>query len=716
MTITQAYKIRPAARHILTIGRDLIQDSCAAVIELVKNAYDADSPDVKIEFKATSDQYEIIISDHGHGMSRNTVINKWMVPSTSDKLKRKKTPLGRIMQGRKGIGRYAASILGNKMFLETITQAGEKTTILIDWDIFETSQYLDEIDFLIETSKTSEPSGTKLSIKADSKFSLEWDKKQFDKLISELRKMKSPVDIPYNSNDEFQIQISIRGFPCIGDFSGKIVPYPIFDLFDYRISGSIESDGKGTFIYSQQKYINSSEEDIHFNYNAPTGCGKLSFDIRVYDRDKDSIESLIGRGLKNPSGTYVGKLDARQILNQYNGLGVYRNGFRIRPLGDAAFDWLELNKRRVQNPSLRIGSNQVIGFVLIQEEEKSGLVEKSARDGMKENAAYQQLIKITQAVITELETRRFTCRRKLDLVKSVGKMTHQIELLQSSEKLKNEVQKTLRNKNVDQIIIDNVIESISKDNNEKNKIVEDISKAVAIYQGQATLGKIINVILHEGRHPLNYFNNEIPNMRYWVKSFKKENDMKTLEKIMTIANGIGENANMFARLFRKLDPLTTGSRPPKKQLKLKENIEKAFDIFTSDFEKNNITTYIDGSKSISISGWVQDIVAIFANLIENSIYWIEEKKEKKGKICVRIATENDRLLYIDYRDTGLGIDPKLIANEAIFEPGFSTKPHGTGLGLAIAGESASRCGLRLEVFQSQDGAYFRLLAKDDKNV
>jgi hypothetical protein len=57
------YKIRPAGRHLLTIGRDLIQDNYAAVVELAKNAYDADSPDVNIEFRAAPDRsgYRIII-------------------------------------------------------------------------------------------------------------------------------------------------------------------------------------------------------------------------------------------------------------------------------------------------------------------------------------------------------------------------------------------------------------------------------------------------------------------------------------------------------------------------------------------------------------------------------------------------------------------------------------------------------------------------------
>ena len=50
MSTDTTYKIKPAGQHILTIGRDLIQDNYAAVVELVKNAYDADSPDVQIEF------------------------------------------------------------------------------------------------------------------------------------------------------------------------------------------------------------------------------------------------------------------------------------------------------------------------------------------------------------------------------------------------------------------------------------------------------------------------------------------------------------------------------------------------------------------------------------------------------------------------------------------------------------------------------------------
>ena len=142
MSNGEVFKIRPAGRHILTIGRDLIQDPYAAVVELVKNAYDADATKVNIRFskyeisKELIDGEEvilygikIIVEDDGHGMSRTVVTDKWMVPSTDDKQIRKISPKGRIMQGHKGIGRYATALLGNDLFLETVSETKKTKTL-----------------------------------------------------------------------------------------------------------------------------------------------------------------------------------------------------------------------------------------------------------------------------------------------------------------------------------------------------------------------------------------------------------------------------------------------------------------------------------------------------------------------------------------------------------------------------------------------------------
>ena len=719
------YKIRPAGRHLLTIGRDLIQDSYAAIVELVKNAYDADSESVEIHFKATekpseniSDnpekRIEITVRDYGHGMSQDTVINKWMVPSTSDKLERKKSPHGRIMQGRKGIGRYAASMLGSTLLLETVSEDSEKTTVLVNWHDFETSEYLDDVELLVETHPTDEQSGTALTIEGGEEYYREWNEKQFKDLNFELKKLISPVQ---NSMDkaaqDFQIHLKISGFSDVEDLEETIAPYPIFDLFDYKISGRINSNGKGTLTYALQKARNTVEEVISFDLKDSTACGDLIFDIRVYDREKESIEQLIHRGLKDDHGNYLGKLQARKILNESNGIGVYRNGFRIRPLGDPEFDWLKLNEQRIQNPSLKIGSNQVIGYVLIDSEEKSNLIEKSARDGLRDNNAYKQLQKITNEVIKELETRRFSYRRKAGLSKPALKVEKELNRIFSFDTLKQTVHKKLIAGGMNEKSVEEVIELISKEAEEKSQTVEEIRQAIATYQGQATLGKIMNVVLHEGRRPLNYFRNEVPRIDRFIKKYKETSDFEYIQQIESIAHNTVSNAKTFSDLFLRLDPLAMGKRPAKQQLSIENEISNCFAIFRQQMADKGIKFKISGSAIIE--AWKQDIAAIFTNLIENSIFWLSEKNTDIKEIMVNIITNENSLSYIDFRDTGPGIEPNLIEDNLIFEPQFSTKPGGTGIGLAIAGEAAERNGLKLTALESTAGAYFRLSKKGDEN-
>ena len=708
--------------HLLTIGRDLIQDSYAAIVELVKNAYDADSESVEIHFKATekpseniSDnpekRIEITVRDYGHGMSQDTVINKWMVPSTSDKLERKKSPHGRIMQGRKGIGRYAASMLGSTLLLETVSEDSEKTTVLVNWHDFETSEYLDDVELLVETHPTDEQSGTALTIEGGEEYYREWNEKQFKDLNFELKKLISPVQ---NSMDkaaqDFQIHLKISGFSDVEDLEETIAPYPIFD---YKISGRINSNGKGTLTYALQKARNTVEEVISFDLKDSTACGDLIFDIRVYDREKESIEQLIHRGLKDDHGNYLGKLQARKILNESNGIGVYRNGFRIRPLGDPEFDWLKLNEQRIQNPSLKIGSNQVIGYVLIDSEEKSNLIEKSARDGLRDNNAYKQLQKITNEVIKELETRRFSYRRKAGLSKPALKVEKELNRIFSFDTLKQTVHKKLIAGGMNEKSVEEVIELISKEAEEKSQTVEEIRQAIATYQGQATLGKIMNVVLHEGRRPLNYFRNEVPRIDRFIKKYKETSDFEYIQQIESIAHNTVSNAKTFSDLFLRLDPLAMGKRPAKQQLSIENEISNCFAIFRQQMADKGIKFKISGSAIIE--AWKQDIAAIFTNLIENSIFWLSEKNTDIKEIMVNIITNENSLSYIDFRDTGPGIEPNLIEDNLIFEPQFSTKPGGTGIGLAIAGEAAERNGLKLTALESTAGAYFRLSTKGDEN-
>ena len=723
MSDNEIQKIRPAGRHILTIGRDLIKDNLAAIIELVKNAYDADATKVDIFFDIPQDKnsIKITVKDNGHGMSKDVVINKWLVPSTDDKLQRKTSPNGRVLQGRKGVGRYAASILGDDLLLKTIDKECNQTEIYLQWTSFEKAQYLDDIDILVATSKTNENSCTELIINGDAIKAQEWlfiDEKRekrlvikysdmIDTLITELQKLISPIK-KLEKNDVFAIVVHINGVKDYKDIVEEIKPIPIDDLYDYRLHGHTTNEKTLELIYSNQKSVNLPDEPIILDITNFKNVGKIEFDIRVYDRDAEDIHNLIGRGLKKIDGSFYNYTEARKLLNTLNGISIYRNNFRIRPYGEHGYDWLLLDKRRVDNPSFRIGSNQVIGYVYIQSEEESHLEEKSARDGLKENEYYNSFKNIILEALKELEVRRFNYRRETDKSKEKLKLAYQVDSLANFDEVKSEIKKQLEIANISSEIQTNLLQVIEKEEHKKTKIVEEINKKIAVYQGQATLGKIINVVLHEGRKPLNFFKNEIANVNFWIKELQKNYTEITLKEITSIVSRFETNSKALINLFNRIDPLAAGRRGNKKDFNLKKVIENSFAVYNEDLIREGIKSEILCDDSINLYGWESDFYIILTNIIDNSIYWLCQRNNSKKEITVKVYKDEEGV-SIEILDNGPGIEKQFIETEVIFEPEFSLKTNGTGLGLALAGEAATRNNYKLQAIECNDGAFLKLV-------
>lgn len=731
------FKIRPAGRHIITIGRDLIKDKYAAIVELVKNSYDADSPICKVSLLPFEREIEnnneitiikgikVIIKDEGHGMSFETVTDKWMVPSTDDKLNRKLSPNERIMQGKKGIGRYSASVIGDDLVLQTIDESGDLTTLYLIWQHFEEAKYLNDVDVLIENFRTNKQSGTEIIIVGDENHLNDWNAKQLKNLKSELKKLIPPIEegIEKEKKDEFKIILELGNFPYEGysNITEEIEPYPLFELFDYRISGIISNEGIAKLKFENKRIKGSPVEELKdfkillnqdSNEESQAFCGELKIDFRVFDRDPASIDGLIERGLKDPlTGEYVGRKEARIILDTFNGVGVYRNGFRIRPLGDSGFDWLYLDNERVQNPSLRVGCDQVIGFINIQSEDSSGLIEKSARDGLKENAEYFGLRKIAKQVLKELENRRFAYRQSVGLGRSNRDINDKIRTLYDFKDLQEKIDKELDDLGIEKTKREKINKLISDKEEKSNKIADELKQVIALYQGQATVGKIVNVVLHEGRKPLGYFKNQIPLIYEWSKELEETFSQDMLDKIINRLSVIDEQGKIFIKLFGKLDPLSSKKRDRKKDFNIHEVINNVIDVFNLELQSQNIEITIDCDINTTIFGWKEDFYIVLTNLVDNSIYWLQSNDDKPKKISFKVY-EEDELIIIEYRDSGPGIEKHLIENEVIFEPEFSNKTGGgTGLGLAIAGEAIDRNDGNLKAIYSEEGAFFKIEVK-----
>ncbi|EKA95379.1 TPA: sensor histidine kinase [Proteus mirabilis] len=726
-----SYKIRPAGRHLATIGKELIQNEAAAIIELVKNAYDADADEIYIDINLdkSSKTVSITVSDNGHGMDIDTFLNKWMVPSTNDKFERKiSTHKKRVMQGRKGIGRYAVAVLGNTLDIQTTTKELSFISATIDWDIFGKVKYLDEIDINVISKKlTHGQQGTTLKIFGKEEYFETWTERNKRNLEFELKKLISPLDAKKN---DFKIFLKIT--PITTEtydedvFSPEnkvkfeeIKPFPIVKYFDYRIHGEISENGTGKLTYSCQKELNLPDIQIDFNYHQPTNCGNLKFDFRVYDRESDALDDLVER-TKQLAEFPLEKKEIRALLDTYHGVGVFRNGFRIRPLGDDGYDWMDLNLQRVNNPSLRISVNQIIGYVLIESEEQSKLYEKSARDGLRDNEAYKNLVDISQRILKLLEENRFRYRETTGKSRKKNEsIDEKLDNIFSSEKLSSKIQDTLEKSGLSsdkkEKISSDIMSLVEEDNKAKSKELEYIKRAVAIYQGQATLGKIINRLIHEGRRPLNYFQNEIPNLKRWKEKYEISHDEKHFSKVMERVDGVLENTRHFVVLFKKIDPLATARRPNKKNENIKHIIQSAINIFEKDINDNGINISYSCSENLTYLCWKQDIIAILYNLLENSIYWMVSTKSPDKNIEITVTENSGVFDSIIYKDSGPGIKKEDIESLIIFTPGFSGKPNGgTGLGLSIAGEAAIRNNLKLQAEEATDGALFKIINNGEK--
>ena len=140
---------KPRARILLQLGEQLIRNESIALLELVKNSYDADASTVKVIMRNVDDPESgvIIIEDDGCGMTLDIIKNVWMVPGSDykEKLvreKRRTSKFGRLPLGEKGIGRFAVHKLGDVVEIITRAENNPEIYLQIDWTAFEKAGYL----------------------------------------------------------------------------------------------------------------------------------------------------------------------------------------------------------------------------------------------------------------------------------------------------------------------------------------------------------------------------------------------------------------------------------------------------------------------------------------------------------------------------------------------------------------------------------------------
>ncbi|WP_341236213.1 sensor histidine kinase [uncultured Sulfitobacter sp.] len=718
-------RFKPKARIIRTIGDQLISGPEAAVIELVKNAYDADANFVEIRFSPPLQpgQGRISISDDGHGMSLDDIRLKWMEPATASKVKNRRSPTkNRKMMGSKGIGRFAAAKLGAKMALTSTVQTKEgNAAVLIpelDWSIFSDDVYLSDIaiDYLVQA--VEEPTGTTIEV---IELHEEWTKERLTKLYNELRRLLSPFSASHENGEEFSVYLDLSdcdsgsaGFdpeeifaqagPDLSDgpYSGqgrRVHPFPLLSTCDYELSGSLAADGsfEGSFVIHRAGRGAETITIPGTGIKRSESAGDVEVQLYLFDREADALKSnMKAAGMGDLSAT-----EARRLLDSISGVAIYREGFRVRPYGDPENDWLALDSRRVQDPSLRIGHNQIAGYLKIGSEQDSNLFERSSREGLEDNAAFQNLARLTKRLLAEVvEPKRFDFREKAGISRPRSSSFDELKELSELKRIRKLIS-LLEPKQREQAerIIDTESQRLSMR-------VDAMRERQRVLEAQSSLGAILAEVLHEGSPEATFVRKSADRMNVMLKTFLTGDDngkSKAREFFSERIPQMKASGEKLSELFRVLRPLAGGKRRQPTLFYPIKTIKDALAIFEGHQVEVEIETT---AKGMEFLGHAEDLSTAMVNIVGNAVHWFEATGIEEPCIQITLSRSDDGG-HVFIEDNGPGVREEFM--ERIFEVGFTLKDGGTGLGLNIAREALARSGGKLKFHpEHKDGALFEI--------
>jgi len=684
-------KLRPLARLMRTFGDELISSEVVAVIELVKNAYDADATRVLLSFTEPFERGQgcVEVIDDGHGMTGETILNVWMEPATHYKKNAILSPrFKRRVTGEKGIGRFASSKLADS--LEVVSRregTNEEARAMFDWRLFDDeTKYLDQIEVLWETAPPSEilpggpidslwqdgeersaNAGTHGTILRMERLREQWDRNRFVNLRNALSRLIPPTLKSPNAPkfDDFEILLKLPA--AFSDLSGFVEPSEVLQRPPYDLAGEIDADGNYNFdltIQGEKSAING--RFILRNDRFPT-CGPVYVELRAWDRDATGIAELA----RSFGST---QKDVRAELDRAAGFHVYRDGFRVLPYGEPKNDWLRLDVRRVQNPTMRLSNNQIIGFVLISADKNPGLRDQSNREGFVESQATDDIRALLTFTIAELEKRRYSFRHPpvpKEQREAKGGLFRNFGL--------HDLEKAVRTSHPNDKELQGLIEEAGAELRDK---VEEIQQVLSRYHRLATLGSLVDTILHDGRAPLAKVMNEAELAMRMINKAKPDPATKvtSLKESLEL---IETQSEALATVFRRLEPFAGRKRGRPAKVTIEKIISDAFAVLGSETQEIGARVELP-TTTTDVTVDAAELQEVVINLLQNSLYWLKEVPSADRKVLVEVNRPSPSRVEILFSDSGPGVPDDI--KESIFEPYFSAKPDGIGLGLAISGE------------------------------
>ena len=671
-------RLRFSPSILSRLGEELGPDADQGVIELVKNAYDADATRCRVELLRTgAPGGNIYVTDDGSGMTEADLKQGFLIVGRSRKDAASLTHMfGRVPVGDKGLGRLSALRLGHRVTVTTRPQdqPGVELCLRLDWDEFDEAEAVEDVEIPIEHRTSDKPPGTEIRIE---NLRSEFGFGVANKLARNLLLLSDP----FRDSRDRGIVDGDPGFatelhaPDFQDIQSKVEASYFRDA-DFRIVGDLDAEGlaqfslldwKGELLYSAQGAR---------TYQAPP----LQFDVWHFILETSRFS--------NKNSTLP---EVRAWLKHIGGVHIYQDGLRVPPYGGPGNDWLDMNLMRVRSPELRPGTNTALGRISVSNV-SGALVQKTDRIGYLENEAFKELRQFcidaldwaARVRVSERDAKRRA--ENADATKRSEQANASLDAV-----LAKAVPVTKRKE------VDVALARVFKANERETKVLRE---ELQLYRSLATAGMTSAVFAHEIGRPLELLDTNLASL---IKMIPKERRLDAERRVGRIERS-SARLNSFVSIPLKL--LKKGKRRSGR-IDVNECVSGLMGLLDPILEHFKVESKVEyKAGKVAINGSEALIEGILLNLITNSINAFQRRGSDAERRLLKVSTAYDGDVLIMVEDNAGGI--KDLEVSEIFLPGVTSSAEGTGFGLTIVRDSVTDLGGSIDVDPITDfgGALF----------
>jgi signal transduction histidine kinase len=685
------------------LGRELVGKAETAVSELVKNAYDADAQKVQVEFINTWQiGGKLLIRDNGDGMTQNDLIRGFMRISSPDKIHNPRSRrFNRSKAGRKGIGRFATQRLGRKLTIITQTESDAFAhKLVIDWDRYQIDVELSSVRNHLERVPKEQSHGTTLLIEDLRDY---WTTKDIERVYRYVSELIQP---DYLSDRSLNLQTAVQTdnsfeveFRRTQDGVTELVANPQRMLFDKAIAvieGFIDDNYEGFYGVKSESLglddygisIEASKDRIRYNSLKNVHFKAYYF---IYNRTEyySNINKLELRNIQ-------------QLSNEYSGLRLYRNGFRVLPYGEPTDDWLALDVRyageSAERTNVPFSTKNLFGFVEVIDPEGISFQETASREGLIDTAAF---IELKDFVHKSLVAARLRIGEKIKLIRDQRK----IDAQEQPKPFENPVDQFAELENL--LNVQNNAAGLQALRQIRAQ-VENLLEEMGMLRVLAGLGLTIAEFTHE----IIQFT---PSINGYIFSLSQlQRDPQGIELLEQLDRTF-KHFTSYTSYFN-----TTVSQNVSRELRpilLIDVVNNFVDVISQDSLKQSILIKTEnfGFDLYTIPMHPSEWGSILFNLYTNSKKAIKRAGSDGRILIICGADEKENRVYVEFLDNGDGIPEE--NRDRIFNAFFTTstpvsfdsenqdKLTGTGLGLKIIKDIIESHGGKIFVSTPEEEGY-----------